>query len=240
MQQYNSFNPGEFDSSYASKQLTLNRYISRTFGWMFLGLLVTFALGWYMAASGMVFRLFAVPYVSILLLVAEVVVVLVLSAGIHKRSVGASRMLFFAYSILNGLVFSAYFVIYDVAGVILVFGLTALFFGVFALYGRFTHTDLSRLRPFLFAGLIFLVLGGLVLMLFDISAAERLICMVGIVVFLCFTAYDTQKIKSNYQYFSHDIALLERASIYSALQLYLDFINLFLYLLRFLGSRSRN
>lgn len=240
MQQYQSFNPGEFDSSYKTNQLTLNLYISRTFGWMFVGLLVTFLLGWYMAASGMVFRLFAIPYVSILLLVAEVAVVLVLSARIHKQSVGVSRVLFFAYAVLNGLVFSAYFVIYDVANVILIFGLTALFFGGFALYGRVTQTDLSRLRPFLIGGLIFLLVSSLVLMLFDISSLERLICMAGIVIFLCFTAYDTQKIKKNYQYFSHDVALLERASIYSALQLYLDFINLFLYLLRFLGSRSRN
>lgn len=240
MQQYQSFNPGEFDSSYKTNQLTLNLYISRTFGWMFVGLMVTFLLGWYMAASGMVFRLFAIPYVSILLLVAEVAVVLVLSARIHKQSVGVSRVLFFAYAILNGLVFSAYFVIYDVANVILIFGLTALFFGGFALYGRVTQTDLSRLRPFLIGGLIFLLVSSLVLMLFDISSLERLICMAGIVIFLCFTAYDTQKIKKNYQYFSHDVALLERASIYSALQLYLDFINLFLYLLRFLGSRSRN
>lgn len=240
MQQYQSFNPGEFDSSYKSHQLTLNLYISRTFGWMFVGLLVTFLLGWYMAASGMVFQLFAIPYVSILLLVAEVAVVMILSARIHKRSVGVSRVLFVAYALLNGLVFSAYFVIYDVANVILVFGITALFFGGFALYGRFTHTDLSRLGPFLVAGLIFLLVGGLVLMLFDISGLERLMCMAGIVIFLCFTAYDTQKIKKNYQYFSHDAALLERASIYSALQLYLDFINLFLYLLRFLGLRSRD
>lgn len=240
MQQYQSFNPGEFDSSYKSHQLTLNLYISRTFGWMFVGLLVTFLLGWYMAASGMVFQLFAIPYVSILLLVAEVAVVMILSARIHKHSVGVSRVLFVAYALLNGLVFSAYFVIYDVANVILVFGITALFFGGFALYGRFTHTDLSRLRPFLVAGLIFLLVGGLVLMLFDISGLERLMCMAGIVIFLCFTAYDTQKIKKNYQYFSHDAALLERASIYSALQLYLDFINLFLYLLRFLGLRSRD
>lgn len=240
MQQYQSFNPGEFDSSYKTNQLTLNLYISRTFGWMFVGLMVTFLLGWYMAASGMVFRLFAIPYVSILLLVAEVAVVLVLSARIHKQSVGVSCVLFFAYAILNGLVFSAYFVIYDVANVILIFGLTALFFGGFALYGRVTHTDLSRLRPFLIGGLIFLLVSSLVLMLFDISSLERLVCMAGIVIFLCFTAYDTQKIKKNYQYFSHDVALLERASIYSALQLYLDFINLFLYLLRFLGSRSRN
>ena len=83
MQQYNSFNPGEFDSSYAAGGLTLNRYISRTFGWMFLGLLVTFALGWYMAASGMVFRLFTIPYLPMVLLVAEVLVVLVLSTRIH-------------------------------------------------------------------------------------------------------------------------------------------------------------
>ena len=240
MQHYHSFNPGEFDSSYATGQLSLNRYISRTFGWMFLGLLVTFALGWYMAASGLVFRLFTIPYVSMVLLVAEVLVVVVFSARIHKQSVNVSRVLFFAYAILNGLVFSAYFVIFDVAAVILVFGLTALFFGAFALYGRFTHTDLSRLRPFLIGGLLFLLVSGLLLLLFDISALERLVCMVGIVIFLCYTAYDTQMIRKNYQYFSHDVALLERASIYSALQLYLDFINLFLYLLRFLGSRSRN
>lgn len=242
MQEYNSFNPGEFDSSYAAGGLTLNRYISRTFGWMFLGLLVTFALAWYMASSGLVIRLLVTtPSILMLLLVAEVAVVLVFSARLHKQSVNVSRILFFVYSILNGVVFSVYFVAFDVAALVLIFGLTALFFGAFALYGRFTHTDLSRLRPHIFGGLIFLVISSLVLMLFNISALERLVCMVGIVIFLCATAYDTQKIKKNYEYFSHDVALLERASIYSALQLYLDFINLFLYLLRFLGvSRSRN
>ena len=72
-------------------------------------------------------------------------------------------------------------------------------------------------------------------MFLNLSALERIICMVGIVVFLCFTAYDVQKIKANYEYFYGDAATLQKASIYSALQLYLDFINLFLYLLRFLG-----
>ena len=77
------------------------------------------------------------------------------------------------------------------------------------------------------------------MMFIDFSPLERIVCMVGIVVFLCFTAYDTQKIKANYEYFYGDEAMLQKASIYSALQLYLDFINLFLYLLRFLG-RGRN
>ena len=143
------------------------------------------------------------------------------------------------YSLLNGVVFSVYFVLFDVANLIAIFGLTALFFGAFALYGRFTKTDLSRLRPLLFGGLIFLVVAAVLSLFINMTAMERLICMVGIVVFLCFTAYDNQKIKANYQYFYHDAAMLQKASIYSALQLYLDFINLFLYLLRFMG-RSRN
>lgn len=148
-------------------------------------------------------------------------------------------MLFALYSLINGMVFSVYFVLYEVANLIFIFGLTALFFGAFALYGRFTKTDLSRLRPLLIGGLIFLLIAGLLMMFIDFSPLERIVCMVGIVVFLCFTAYDTQKIKANYEYFYGDEAMLQKASIYSALQLYLDFINLFLYLLRFLGRNSR-
>ncbi len=131
------------------------------------------------------------------------------------------------------MVFSAYFLLFDLANLIVIFGLTALFFGGFALYGRFTKVDLSGLRPLLVGGLIFLIIAGLLSLFINLSAFERTICMVGILVFLCFTAYDTQKIKSNYQYFSGDAAMLQKASIFSALQLYLDFINLFLYLLRF-------
>ena len=126
--------------------------------------------------------------------------------------------------------------LFEVANLIAIFGLTALFFGAFALYGRFTKTDLSRLWPLLIGGLIFLVVAAILSMFINMTALERIICMVGIVIFLCFTAYDNQKIKANYQYFYHDAALLQKASIYSAMELYLDFINLFLYLLRFLGK----
>ncbi len=237
----NNFNMNQysFDSSYAKSQLTLNRYIARTYAWMFLGLMVTFLTAWALAATGVVFYLFAIPSITIILLVIEVAVVLIFSSRIHKQSVGVSRVLFVVYSLLNGVVFSVYFVLFDVANLIAIFGLTALFFGAFALYGRFTKTDLSRLRPLLFGGLIFLVVAAVLSLFINMTAMERLICMVGIVVFLCFTAYDNQKIKANYQYFYHDAAMLQKASIYSALQLYLDFINLFLYLLRFMG-RSRN
>ncbi len=234
------FNRYDFDSDYAQSALTLNQYMARTFGWMFVGLTVTFLLAATLAMTGLVFVFFSNPYIPIVLLIAEVAVVLIMSAGILNRSVGVTRMLFTVYSVLNGIVFSVYFVAYDVTNLIFIFGLTALFFGGFALYGRVTRADLSRLRPLLVGGLIFLVIAGLLSMFINLTAMERTITMVGIVVFLCFTAYDTQKIKANYEYFYGDEAMLQKASIFSALQLYLDFINLFLYLLRFMGrSRGR-
>ena len=234
-----NINRYDFDSDYAKAHLTLNQYVARTYGWMFVGLMITFALAAVLAYTGTVFYLFSIPSLPIFRLIAELAVVLILSAGIQKRPVGVTRMLFALYSLINGMVFSVYFVLYEVANLIFIFGLTALFFGAFALYGRFTKTDLSRLRPLLIGGLIFLLIAGLLMMFIDFSPLERIVCMVGIVVFLCFTAYDTQKIKANYEYFYGDEAMLQKASIYSALQLYLDFINLFLYLLRFLGRNSR-
>ncbi len=229
----------DFDSDYARAGLTLNQYVTQTFGWMFMGLMITFLLAAALALTSIVYYLFMIPYIMPILLIAELVVVLVMSTGILERSVGVTRTLFAVYSILNGIVFSVYFVAYDVINLIFIFGLTALFFGAFALYGRFTKTDLSKLRPLLIGGLIFLVIANLITMFIDLTSMERVICMVGIVVFLCFTAFDVQKIKANYEYFNGNEEMLQKASIYSALQLYLDFINLFLYLLRFLG-RSRS
>lgn len=234
-----NLNRYDFDSDYARAELTLNQYVARTYGWMFVGLMITFVLAAALAYTGAVISLFSIPYLPMILLIAEVAVVLILSAGIQKRSVGVTRALFALYSVINGMVFSVYFVLYDAANLIFIFGLTALFFGAFALYGRFAKADLSRLRPLLVGGLIFLVIAGLLTMFINFTALERIVCMVGIVVFLCFTAYDNQKIRANYEYFYGDQVMLQKASIYSALQLYLDFINLFLYLLRFLGRNNR-
>ncbi len=234
-----NLNRYDFDSDYVKAELTLNQYVARTYGWMFVGLMITFVLAAALAYTGAVISLFSIPYLPMVLLIAELAVVLILSAGIQKRSVGVTRALFALYSVINGMVFSVYFVLYDVANLIFIFGLTALFFGAFALYGRFAKADLSRLRPLLIGGLIFLVIAGLLTMFINFTALERIVCMVGIVVFLCFTAYDNQKIRANYEYFYGDQVMLQKASIYSALQLYLDFINLFLYLLRFLGRNSR-
>lgn len=213
-------------------------YTAKTFLWMCLGLLTTFAVAIAGYATGLIVFVFVIPYFSIVLLVAELAVVIFLSARIAKLSVPVARLLFFLYAILNGVVFSAYFLIYEVSSMILIFAATALYFGGLAAYGYFTKADLSRLRPILIGGVIFLLVVGLVSLFLPLGVFERIYCLIGIAVFLGFTAYDTQKIRANYAAYSHNPEMARKASIFSALQLYLDFVNLFLYLLRFLGRRK--
>ena len=224
-------NQFDFDSSYVRE--TLGSYTTRTFFWMFLGLLTTFGVAWFGARSGLVWQmLYSMPMIQIVLLVAQLVVVMVLSARIHKIQVGTAYALFFAYSILTGVTFSAIFLAYDLGPVLLAFGMTGLYFGGMALYGHFARTDLSRIRPILTGGLICLIVFGVLSLFLPMGAFERLMCLAGIGIFMGFTAYDTQKIKAFYNYYSGYPEMLEKASIFSALELYLDFINLFLYLLR--------
>ena len=214
-------------------------YTAKAFFWMFLGLLTTFGVAFFGYATGTILYVFAIPYFHIVLLVAELAVVMFLSARLHSLRVGTARALFFAYAVLNGIVFSAYFLIFSMLSLILIFAMTAIYFGAMALYGYFTKTDLSRLRPILVGGLIFLIVCGLLSIFIPMEMVDRVVCLIGIAIFLGFTAYDTQKIRALYDAYQGDQAMLERASIYSALQLYLDFINLFLYLLRFLGKNKK-
>lgn len=242
-----NYNPYDFDSDYAKGRYggeTVGRYTAKAFLWMFLGLLVTFGVAVGVAmdiyAQGVFYTMFSISGFHLILLVAELAVVIWLSARINKISVSTARVLFLVYAMLNGIVFSAYFILFRMTSLILVFAATALYFGVVAAYGYLTKADLSGLRTILVSGLIFLIIFGVISLFLPFSnSLERLICLVGIAIFLGFTAYDTQKIKAMYWRFSGDPAMLQKASIFSALQLYLDFINLFLYLLRFMG-RNRN
>lgn len=231
-------NQYDFDSDYARE--TLGSYTARTFFWMFLGLLVTFGVAWWGAWTGLVWRVvYSVPGIQLALLIAELVVVVVLSARVHAIQVTTARVLFFVYAILTGVTFSVLFIAYDLGSLILVFGMTSLYFGGMALYGYFTKTDLTRLRPILVGGLLVLIVFGLISMFLPLGQLDRIMCLAGVAIFLAFTAYDTQKIRAYYNAYTGNNEMLEKASIISALQLYLDFVNLFLYLLRLLGKSNR-
>lgn len=234
----NTFGTDNYASygTYAAEPLYA--YTAKTFGWMFAGLLATFltAVGGYM--TGAIIYVFYVPYGHFILLLAELATVVFLSARIQKLSVNAARTLFFVYAILNGITFSVYFLIFDLVSMVMVFGLTAVYFGLMAMIGYFTKTDLSRMRNFLFGGALFLAVFWVLSMFLNLSGFETIACLLGIVIFLGYTAYDTQKIKACYEYYGNDAAMASKASIFSALQLYLDFVNIFIYLLRILGKRK--
>ncbi len=227
------------EPSVQAPAISQGEYTSKTFGWMFAGLLTTFLVAMSGYVTGWIILVMYIPYWHYVLLAAELGTVLFLSARVQKISVGGARALFFVYAALNGVVFSVYFLLFELSSMILVFGATALFFGVMALMGHFLNVDFSRIRPFMLAGLMLLAGFWILSMFINLSQFELIACAFGIFLFLGYTAYDTHKIKESYAFYSQDETMLAKASIFSALELYLDFINLFIYLLRILG-RKRN
>lgn len=232
-----SFDPYEFDRGMApaGQMESLGQYTAKTFLWMVLGLMVTFGVA---LACWLTNTVLYIWNFQLVILVATLILSFTMASRIEKMSVGTARAMFIAFSVLFGLTMSIYLLIFELPSLILVFLATAVYFAALAAYGRFTRTDLSRLRTILFSGLIFLIVFGVLSMFIPwLAALDRIACIVGIAVFLGYVAYDTQKIKAYYSYYAGCPDMLEKASIFSALQLYLDFLNLFLYLLRFLGKR---
>ena len=237
-----SFDPYEFDRGYASGQGdTLGQYTAKTFLWMVLGLLVTFGVavgGWVTGMAGHIIIMY--PIVPLAALIATLVISVVMVRRLEKMAVGTAIALFVTFSALFGFTMSIYFYRYSLEILAFSFLLTAVYFGALAAYGYLTKRDLSGIRPILFSGLIFLIVFGLLSMFIPaLDMFDRVVCLIGIAIFLGYTAYDTQKIRAFYSYYSASPEMLAKASIFSALQLYLDFINLFLYLLRFLGNKRR-
>lgn len=238
-----SFNPYEFDRDMtpAGQVETIGQYTAKTFLWMVLGLMITFGVAiicWVTNAT--IYALYYIPYVHLIVLVGTLILSVTLAARIERMAVGTAKAMFVAFAVLFGFTMSIYLLVFEFLSLILVFFATAVYFGALAAYGYLTHRDLSGLRPILIFGLIFLILFQVAMQFIPgLTAADQMVCLVGMVVFLAFTAYDTQKIKAFYQYYAGYPDMLEKASIFSALQLYLDYLNLFLYLLRFLGKRRR-
>ncbi|MEG2435225.1 MAG: Bax inhibitor-1/YccA family protein [Ruthenibacterium sp.] len=217
---------------------TLGQYTVKTFGWMALGLLVTFGISIAFYTTGMVSILYRIPALPFILAIVELVVVFVLSARIQKMSAHTATVLFFAYALLNGLTFSSLLYVYDAQSAIFVFGITALYFTALAAYGFFTKRDLTSLRPILFFGAVFLGIFWILSLFLHLSQFETIVCLVGLVIFMGYTAYDTQKIKAYYAIAANDGEMAAKGSILCALTLYLDFINMFLYILRLVGRRD--
>ena len=236
-----AFDPHELDRDYGAPSgvITEEQYTTRTFLWMMLGLMITFGvaiLGWMTNLTQYLYA--ASPLVPIALGLVTLFMVITFSGRIEKMSVSSAQTLFVVFSIVMGITVSSWLYLFQLLSVVLIFLMTALYFGVLAAYGHFTSRSLAGYRSILLSGLIFLlVFEILVTFIPGLSRMESVYCLIGIAIFLGYTAYDTQRIREFYYYYSGYPDMMEKASIFSALQLYMDFINLFLYLLRFLGRQ---
>jgi hypothetical protein len=211
--------------------------LTRVYAWMTAGLLTTGAIAMFVSSSpALVSLIFGIPFLFFGLMIAEVAMVWVLSANLMRMAPAVATGMFLGYAALNGLTLSLIFLAYTSASIASTFFITAGTFAVMSLVGYTTKIDLSKLGGLLFMALIGLIIASVVNMFIASSALSWAISYLGVLIFVGLTAYDTQKIKRMIAQVQGEDAE-QRVAIYGALNLYLDFINLFLYLLRILGRR---
>lgn len=215
----------------------LRHYMLNVYNYMGGGLALTGLAVYFGAASGVYAAVVGTPLFWIVLL-APLGLVFFLSFRIQSMSLAAAQISFWSYAGLVGLSLAGIFLVYTGESIARVFFISAATFAAISLYGYSTRTDLSRFGSFLFMGLIGIVIAGLVNLLLGYSALQFAISIVGVLVFTGLTAYDTQRIKEIYVAGDDDVVAGKKA-IMGALALYLDFLNLFLMMMQFLGERRR-
>lgn len=208
-----------------------NKIFSKVYGWMFVGLLISFITGYYVSTQpNIIYNIFNKGLFFALILV-EIGLCIWLSAGISKMQVTTARILFGLYSFITGLTFSTIFVAYKIDSIIMVFGITSLMFAIMALVGTLTNIDLTKLGTILFMGLIGIIIASIINIFIGSYVFDLGITIIGIIIFTAYIAYDVQKVKYVAQTLEED-----RAAILCAFELYLDFINLFIKLIRLFGK----
>ena len=215
----------------------VNAFMRGVYGWMSLGLMLTAGTAWFVAASPMGAALLQSPGLVFGLIIAQFGLVIGLSAAINRLSGTTATLMFAAYSALTGVTLSSIFFVYSMASIFQAFVVAGGMFGAMSVYGMVTKRDLTGLGSFMFMGLIGIVLASLVNMFFKSPAVSFGVSILGVIIFTGLTAYDTQKLKYMGEAMPLDDATaVRRGTILGALTLYLDFLNLFLMMLRLFGS----
>lgn len=213
----------------------LSKFFSGVYLWMFIGLLVSGLVAYYTSVS---FSMLNFVYKSYtLIIIAELVVVIAFTALRRKVSPLVAKILFLTYAALSGLTLSSIFLVYKIGSIGMVFLSSAIMFGLLALYGYTTKTDLTSFGKLLLFGLLAIIIMSIINIFVGNGAFGIIISIASVVIFLGLTAWDMQKLKMLYNYYSSDETELSKFTIYGALDLYLDFINIFLQLLSLFGKR---
>ncbi|HKK24061.1 MAG TPA: Bax inhibitor-1/YccA family protein [Gracilimonas sp.] len=214
-------------------------FINKVYGWMALALAITGFVALRVASSESLVNTIASNQILFFgIIIAELGLVIWLSSAIESMNATRAITLFLLYSALNGLTFSVLFLIYTAASIASTFFVTAGTFGVMSAYGYFTKTDLSSWGNILFMGLIGIIIASIVNIFWHSEVLYWAVTYIGVLVFVGLTAYDTQKIKRMSLEMDVESEEGSKGAIMGALALYLDFINMFIFMLRIFGDRK--
>ncbi len=231
---YQSVSTREAEVSAAFPALMRKVYL-----WMTLAMVITGLTAWIVAHNiQMLTFIYTNQAVMWGLIIAEFAIVIGVTAAINKLSLPVATVLFILYSIINGALLSSIFIIYTMSSIATVFFITAGTFGAMSLYGYTTKSDLTSWGKILIMGVIGLVIATVVNLFLKSSALEMIVSYAGVLIFVGLTAYDTQKIKQMCLQAPDAGETMQKYALLGALSLYLDFINLFIYLLRIFGRRN--
>ncbi|MFC1842253.1 Bax inhibitor-1/YccA family protein [Candidatus Dependentiae bacterium] len=224
---------------YPREEYSAANFMYKVYGWMSLGLAVTAGVAFYIFKNPSLYApIEKNPWLLIVLIILQLVLVIVLSAFILKLSFPVAFLLFLFYAFTVGVTFSFIFQVYIISSIYATFFVTSGMFAITCLYGYFTKADLTAMGSFAFMALIGLILTGLVNMFLQSAMLDYIYSAVGVIVFTLLTAYDSQKIKQMARRLMGSAQMRNKIAIMGALTLYLDFINLFLFLLRFMGKKE--
>ena len=238
-----NYNELDFNLSNRERELSMSAafpaLMRKVYVWMTFALALTGFTAYGVATSpGIITALYSNSILLWGLVIAEFAIVFGVSAAINRLSLTTATLLFVLYSVINGALFSSIFLVYTMSSIASVFFITAGTFGVMALVGYTTKKDLSSMGRILFMALIGIIIATIVNIFLKSSGLETIVSYLGVLIFVGLTAYDTQKIKNMLLMAPDAGEASQKIALLGALNLYLDFINLFIYLLRIFGRRE--
>ncbi len=220
------------------RKVTMPAIIRRVYTWMVLALVITGITAYGVASSpNLCNAILGSRWMFFGLIIAELAMVMWLSARLFRMSLTTATLLFIAYSILNGATLSTIFFAFDISSIAKTFFICAGTFAVMSIYGTVTKTDLSSIGKLLFMALIGLIIAMVVNLFLRSSGLDYIISIIGVLVFVGLTAWDTQKIRAMLADADYMDETTHKIALMGALSLYLDFVNMFLFLLRIFGGR---
>lgn len=205
-----------------------NEFISKVFKWFGIGLLITFVVAYIVSTNNSLINLIFSGSSYIIILIAELVLAIWLSTRIHKMSPTSAKIMYIGYCALTGLTFSSIFLLYEITSIIWIFLITSIVFFIFSIIGKNMNVDLRKIGVYLFVFLIALILLEIINIFIMSSKLDMIACIIGLGIFVGYIAYDIKKL----QYYEEN----DNTAVIGAFELYLDFINLFIRLLKLFGK----